>query len=148
VAYHWISKLQILENISKADAEDARDKVYSMILCTKHLITEKLIVESPVIYGFHVQDLTRNSAKINYGILSKLKLEKCVLKLYSDSQMKDIVRTITLSKIKGYHQKILDKLKPGTSYALRIEVTQRGDPNFQRLPHLFTADTTMITKAS
>lgn len=80
-AYQWISKLQPLEKISITNVEDARDKVYSIILNTEHLITEKLIVDSPVIYGLHITDITRTSVKVNYGILSKLGLEKCVLTL-------------------------------------------------------------------
>ena len=75
VAWHWISKLQIIDNISRTDVEDLRDKVYSIILGTEHLITEKLNVDTPVIYGFHVEEITKTSAKTYYGILSRLNLE-------------------------------------------------------------------------
>jgi hypothetical protein len=84
-----------------------------------------------VIYGSHVTDLTQTSAKVNYGILCKLRIEECVLKLYDDSKTTILEQSYQLPKDKGYHNFEIDKLTPGKSYYCIIEATQIGDQEYQ-----------------
>ena len=87
-SYSWISKLQIKETISYDVIEKARIDIYNIILGTEHLVAEKTIVDVPVVYGLCIEEITANSARINYGILGKLNLEECVLQLFSDKDKK------------------------------------------------------------
>lgn len=132
--YLWISQLKPLQGISYDEVEKARTSIYNIILGTENVITEKLIVDVPVIYGSHVTDITQTSAKVNYGILCKLEIEKCILKLHSDSKMTMLVQSYQILKESGYHDFVVDKLAPGKLYYCIIEATQIGDQEYHQVP--------------
>jgi hypothetical protein len=76
-AHEWISKIQPPDGVTLPDVEKARDMFYSIVLGTEDLITEKMILDSPLVYGLKVDSITSDSATIGYGILSKLTTEGC-----------------------------------------------------------------------
>lgn len=141
VAWEWTSKIQPPDGAALQDAEKARDLIYSIILGTEYLITEKMIVDSPLVYGLHVSSITVNYATVNYGILSKLDIESCELKVYCDRDLKEEERSLFIPKDKGFHEYKLSNLEADKSYWLRINVTQVGDPEFGGSKSIQMADT-------
>ena len=129
-AYHWISKLQIKDTISYDDVEKARTNIYNIILGTEHLVAEKMIVDVPVVYGLHIEEITVNSARINYGIFGKLNLEECALQLFSDKDKKNIIKTVNLPLKFGYQSVLVDELTSNSTYYCMIIVVQEGDPEY------------------
>jgi hypothetical protein len=129
-AYAWLSQLRPLENVSSTEAENARTDIYSIILGTENLVTEKTIVDGPVVYGCHVTDITQSSARVNYGILSKLQLEKCELNLHYNPQYDNIIKSVNLQIQNGYNDVTVDGLSPDTRYYGKIWTMQSPDPEF------------------
>lgn len=102
-ALYWISQLKPLANVSYDEVEKARNDIYAILVGTENMITEKFILDSPVVYDSHVTEITKTSVKLNYGILCKLPIENSVLEIYNDKEMNHLLKSYTIPNNFGYH---------------------------------------------
>ena len=126
----WLSQLKPLENVSLTEAENARTDIYNIMLGTEDMVTEKTIVDTPVVYGCHPTDVTQSSVRVNYGILSNLPLEECELELFYNPRYDEAIRSINLPTQNGFKDATVDGLSSNTTYYGRIWIRQNPDPEF------------------
>ena len=130
-AYDSISKLETKKKVTLDEVEEAKSILHTIILGTEHLITEKFVVNPPVVYGVFVEEITSTSAKIRYGILHHLSLEKCQLRFYENETMKKMKKIIKIQKKGGTQTYEISDLEPKTDYFCRLYVIQEGDPEYK-----------------
>jgi hypothetical protein len=130
-AYDSISKLEPLQNATFEQIEEDKTTLYGIILGTEHIVTEKEIVDAPIVYGTYSFDITSTNTRINYGILNKLEIENCEAKLYVGWDESQLLKTIELPNTSEYRTLELDNLNPNTKYSCIISATQEGDPEFK-----------------
>jgi len=129
-AYHSLSKQEPVPGMTIQEIQEDVSIMYNIITKTEHWITEKIIVDVPIIYGMHVLGITNQSAILNYGIISKLPIKKSELELYSDWKCKSLEKTIELAKENNFYSFSLDHLKPDTEYFCKLKIVQEGDPDY------------------
>ena len=145
-AYDSMSKLEPLQNATFEQIEEDKTTLYGIILGTEHIITEKEIVDAPIVYGTYPFDITSTNARINYGILNKLEIENCEAKLYVGWDESQLLKTIELPKTSEYKTLELDNLNPNTKYSCIVSATQEGDPEFKGNRSVYTTKIRFQTK--
>lgn len=146
--YYSLSKQEPVQGISYTDIQEDKAIFYNIISGTENWITEKLIVDVPIIYGAHISDVGKNTAKLNFGLLAKLPFENCNLELYPSWKNLDTPdKTISLPKEAKFHSIPLDDLKSETNYFCKIEATQEGDPDYNNNRSLTVARVKFKTKS-
>jgi len=128
--YYSLGKQEPIPGMTFLEIQEDLATMYNIISQTENWVTEKLIVDVPIIYGMHISDITNHSGILNYGIMSKLSIEKSELELYSDWKCENLEKTIALSKENNFHSLSLGNLKSDTEYFCKIEIVQEGDPDY------------------
>jgi len=145
--YYSLSKQEPVQGISYTEIQEDKASLYSIISGTESWVTEKLILDVPIIYGTHISEVTNKTANLNFGLLAKLPIENCILELYpSWNNLENPDKKITLPQEAKFHSILLDDLKPETNYFCKIEATQEGDPDYQNNKSLTRARVKFQTK--
>lgn len=125
--YQWIQEL-LPSVVSLDQIENYRILIYDIIFGTEHHLTDKLVVDVPLVYGAYLQEINQNSVIIKFGVLSKLSIDECRIKLFhKNKEVKSYPHIVK----KGYNEFILYDIIQGRDYICTITVSQKEDPDFE-----------------
>jgi hypothetical protein len=123
--YEWIQTLEP-KSISYDQVEKYRILLYDVISGTEYHLVDKLIVDAPLVYGSYFYQIKQDTVIIKFGVLSKLEIEECIIKLYqNDIELRSYLHDVE----KGYNEFVIDKINQKGEYTCTITVTQKLDPD-------------------
>lgn len=121
--YLYFHLLKFPENTSLENLEKSFSDLYNFLFGTEHLITNKIMLEFPMVYGANVTDISSNSVTLNYGLLLKPSVKGCKLVFIKTSSDQNVPEPIQLPKEQNYHKICLDNLVSGKEYRCEISIT-------------------------
>jgi hypothetical protein len=132
--FNWLSNLTVNRiDISYEEIEQQQVEIFNIIFETEKWLTEKYILDVPIIYNLQSSTNSPNSVTIKFDIFNKLPIESAWVELFDK-----VTNTFLISKpIPNDETKItLTELNPNIDYLYKIYVMQSPDPEFRSNKHI------------